>query len=65
MLASRVSLISGVNQHGIAKDQGDYQDQKGVFQQILIGKNCWIGEGAIIGKNLIDDQIVAAGKVFK
>lgn len=57
LLASRVSVISGREQHNA---------ETANFQKITIGANCWIGEAAIIAGNLGDNVKVAAGSaVFK
>lgn len=53
LIASRVSLISGTNQHT--------NRTKPEFKQITIGKNSWIGEGAVVGADIGEGVTVGAG----
>ena len=56
-------VISGLEQHGISSVETAIKDQPGHFTQINIGKDCWIGEGAIIAADIGDHSVVAAGSV--
>ena len=58
-LASGVQLLSGRHQHG--RDGGKVSG--GQFQQIRIGRNCWIGAGAIVMDDVGDGATVGAGSV--
>lgn len=62
MIASRASLLSGKYQHGNANNYGQ-DTEKQNFEKISIGKDTWIGEGAIIASNIGNECIVAAGTV--
>lgn len=62
-IASNVSILSGKKQHGYRQIDVPIQQQGGSYQQIIIGENCWIGQGAIIMANLGKQNIVAAGTV--
>lgn len=62
-IASHVSILSGKNQHGYEEIDRPIQEQPGVFRKIAIGKNCWIGNGAIVMDDLGIQNIVAAGSV--
>ena len=59
IIASRVSIISGTKQH---KNQALEKDDN-IYSQVNIGKNSWIGEGAIVGANIRAESIVGAGAV--
>lgn len=62
-IASHVSILSGKNQHGYKEIGKPIQEQPGVFRQITIGENSWIGNGAIIMDDLGVQNVVAAGSV--
>jgi len=63
LIASRVSIISGRRQHDISSVGNSLVDQPGTLESILIGRECWIGEGAIIAANIGDNAVVGAGSV--
>jgi virginiamycin A acetyltransferase len=58
-LASGVQLLSGRHQHS----REDGKVSQGRFQQIRIGRNCWIGAGAIVMDDVGDGATVGAGSV--
>ncbi len=59
-IASRVSIISGLHQH----QRNDQQELcEGQFIPVSIGKQVWIGEGAIIARDVGDYSNIAAGAV--
>ncbi len=60
MLASRVSITSGKNQH--YDDSGEVTNEH-VFKSISIGDRTWIGEGAVVMEDVGRDSIVSAGSV--
>jgi virginiamycin A acetyltransferase len=60
MVASRVSMSSGKRQH---LDDSGYLSSQARFDKITIGRNSWIGEGAIILASVGADCVVAAGSV--
>lgn len=60
MIASRVSIPSGKRQH---VDEVGRLDAKTTLDRVTIGKNCWIGEGAIILADVGKGCIVSAGSV--
>jgi virginiamycin A acetyltransferase len=62
LLASRVQVISGSRQH-LRDERGHLTDVGRSFDRIMIGKECWIGAGAIIMADLADMVTVAAGSV--
>lgn len=63
LLGSGVHILSGKGQHNFSELDVPIREQGGTFQQISIGKNCWIGNGAIVMAELGDNVIVAAGAV--
>lgn len=63
-IASNVCILSGKKQHGYKQIGIPIQQQPGVYQQVVIGENCWIGHGAIIMANLGKQNVIAAGTVI-
>jgi len=62
-IASHVSIISGLHEHGNSSGQGAAGFDEGKREKVTIGKNCWIGERAVVGANVGDDSIVGLGAV--
>ncbi|MRR55622.1 MAG: acyltransferase [Deltaproteobacteria bacterium] len=62
-IASGVYILSGKKQHGYKEIGKPIQEQPGFFEQIYIGENCWIGNGAIVMADLGVQNVVAAGAV--
>lgn len=62
LLASRVSITSGKQQHAQRFD-ADNPSEEMIFDHVTIGRDCWIGEGAIIMANVGERCIVSAGSV--
>lgn len=63
LVASRVSITSGRKQHGIDRVDQPIREQPGIFEAVTIGRDCWIGEGAVVGVNVGPHAVVAAGSV--
>lgn len=63
-IASSVCILSGKKQHGYKQVDVPIQQQAGVYQQVVIGENCWIGHGAIIMANVGKQNVIAAGTVI-
>lgn len=63
LLGSGVHILSGKGQHNIDDVDTPIKDQGGTFQQIAIGDDCWIGNGAIVMANVGAHSVVAAGAV--
>ena len=65
LIGSRVSLLSGTEQHAL-DEQGRWGpcDQTRL-KQIKIGDYAWIGEGAIVMANIGAGSMVAAGAVVE
>lgn len=63
LLGSGVHIMSGKNQHNFEDLNQPIKDQGGEFTKVRIGKNSWIGNGALIMANVGSGSIVAAGSV--
>uniref|UniRef100_UPI0030C84C11 acyltransferase n=1 Tax=Ningiella ruwaisensis TaxID=2364274 RepID=UPI0030C84C11 len=63
LLGSGVHIMSGKQQHNFEDLNTPIREQGGAFSLIRIGKDCWIGNGALIMANVGDKSIVAAGSV--
>jgi len=63
IIGSRVSIPSGRRQHGIADTERTIADQAGVFEEVMIGRDAWVGEGAIVMASLGSKSVVGAGSV--
>jgi len=58
-----VHIMSGKGQHNFSDPEKPIKDQGGVFTKVIIGENCWLGNGALIMANVGKGSIVAAGSV--
>jgi len=63
LLGSGVHILSGKNQHGFSDANIPFKDQVGIFEKVIIGRNCWLGNGAIVMASIGDGTIVGAGSV--
>lgn len=63
LLGSGVHIMSGKKQHNFDDIEKPIREQGGSFEKVSIGKNCWIGNGALVMANIGDNAIVAAGSV--
>lgn len=63
MLGSNVDIISGKNQHNFDRLDIPIREQGGVLEKIVIGEDCWLGNGSVIMANIGRKSIVAAGSV--
>jgi acetyltransferase-like isoleucine patch superfamily enzyme len=62
-VASRVSVISGLHQHGTDSTGRAMLDQLGERRQITLGSDVWIGEGAVVGADVGDGAVIGVGSV--
>lgn len=62
LLASRVSVTSGKRQHALRYDNDNPSDEM-TFDRVTIGRDSWVGEGAIIMADVGERCIVSAGSV--
>jgi virginiamycin A acetyltransferase len=63
LIASGVHIISGSNQHSFSDLSKPIQQQGGTYTKVSIGKDCWIGNGALVFANIGDHSIIGAGSV--
>jgi len=63
LLGSGVHIMSGKQQHNIIDLNTPIKDQGGHLEKIVIGENCWIGNGALIMADIGDHSIIGAGSV--
>lgn len=63
LLGSGVHIMSGKQQHNFEDINTPIREQGGTFSKVTIGKNCWIGNNALIMADVGDNCIVAAGSV--
>jgi acetyltransferase-like isoleucine patch superfamily enzyme len=62
-IGSNVDILSGRHQHHFDQLGQPIQDQGGVFTQVRIGRNCWIGNSAVIMADAGADSVIGAGSV--
>ena len=63
LLGSGVHILSGKNQHHFADTDTPIQEQGGTYTKVSIGRDCWLGNGAIVMTDVTDHCIIAAGSV--
>jgi len=63
LLGSGVHIMSGSGQHDFSDVNTPIQQQGGYYEKIVIGKDTWIGNGALIMASIGKHSIVAAGSV--
>jgi virginiamycin A acetyltransferase len=63
LIASRVSIVSGQKQHNFNSLEIPIRNQGGEPQTISIGRDCWIGESALIANHIGDQAIIGTGSV--
>ncbi|MFH1686993.1 MAG: acyltransferase [bacterium] len=64
LFGARVSLLSGKYQHGRPEDRIDGQVPSVQYQVVTVGRNSWIGQGAIVMANVGENCTVSAGAVL-
>ncbi len=62
-IASNVQILSGRRQHGRSQDGRIEGAEEGVFENIPIGADCWIGAGAIVMAEIGEGTTIGAGSV--
>jgi acetyltransferase-like isoleucine patch superfamily enzyme len=63
MLGSNVDLIAGRHTHGFDDLSRPIAQQEERIEPISIGRNCWIGNSAVVMADVGDDTIIGAGSV--
>ncbi len=62
-LGSNVDLLSGRHQHIITQPGQPVQYQSGVFRQLRVGTNAWIGNNSVIMDDIGQSAVIGAGSV--
>lgn len=63
IMASHISILDGVHQHGTGDLGTPIIDQPGASEPVLIGDHVWIGEGARVAASVGRHSIVGVGAV--
>lgn len=63
LIGPAVQLPSGPHTHGIDRLDVPIRDQPGAMRTTIIGRDCWIGGGAIVLADVGDQAVVGAGSV--
>lgn len=63
LIASRVSILSGLHQHGISDLRTPIRDQPGRVEYVHVAEDCLIGEGAIVAADIGAHAVVSTGSV--
>lgn len=64
LIGSGVHVLSGSRQHDFSDPAQPIQEQGGHFEKIRIGKDCWLGNGAIVMADLAEHCVLASGGVL-
>jgi acetyltransferase-like isoleucine patch superfamily enzyme len=62
-IGSNIDLLSGRRQHHFELSDVPVQEQGGYFAPIHLGRNCWIGNSAVIMADVGAAAVVGAGSV--
>jgi len=62
-IGSAVQILSGGKQHKRAADGKIQGAEKGVFESVSIGADCWIGAAAIVMADVGEGSTIGAGSV--
>jgi acetyltransferase-like isoleucine patch superfamily enzyme len=63
LLGSHVSVINGGSQHGIDRLDVPIREQPGVWPRIVIGRDSWIGDRAVVLADVGHHCVIGAGSV--
>jgi len=63
LIGDHVCIPSGAGQHRFDRLDIPIRDQKGTLRTIRIGRDCWIGSGAVILADVGDHCVIGAGSV--
>jgi virginiamycin A acetyltransferase len=63
MLADHVQILSGKHQHSTVDPDVPFQNQPRTFSRVTIGKNCWLGGGAVVMADIGENSVIGAGSV--
>jgi virginiamycin A acetyltransferase len=62
-VGSNVDLLSGRRQHGFDDPGVPVQEQGGTFTAVRLGRNCWVGNSAVVMADVGAGAVVGAGSV--
>jgi virginiamycin A acetyltransferase len=62
-IASGVQILSGRHQHARNAAGNILGSEQGVFEEVTIGRDCWIGAGAIVMADVGPGSTIGAGSV--
>lgn len=63
LVGSRVSIINGNTQHGTSRLDVPIREQPGEWPHITIGRDTWIGDGAIVMAEVGRHCVIGAGSI--
>jgi acetyltransferase-like isoleucine patch superfamily enzyme len=63
LLGSHVSVMNGGSQHGIERLDVPIREQPGTWPRVIIGRDSWIGDRAVVLTNVGKHCVVGAGSV--
>jgi len=63
VIGSSVHILSGSRQHNFSNSDKPIRDQGGIFKKVSVGRDTWIGNGAIIVADIGQGCVVGAGSV--
>jgi acetyltransferase-like isoleucine patch superfamily enzyme len=63
LVGSQVSIMNGAAQHGIDRLDIPVREQPGKWQRLIIGRDTWIGDRAVIMADVGKHCVVGAGAV--
>jgi virginiamycin A acetyltransferase len=63
LIASGVHIMSGTQQHRFSDPDLPIREQGGTFTPVHVGKDCWIGNGALVMADIGDKSVIGAGSV--
>ncbi len=63
LLGSHVSVMNGGAQHGIARLDVPIREQPGVWPRVTVGRDSWVGDGAIVLADVGKHCVVGAGSL--
>src|SRR5262249_30475500 len=62
-IGSNVDLLSGRRQHAFADPEKPVQTQARAYTPLRLGRNCWIGNSAVVMADIGECAVVGAGSV--
>lgn len=63
LIGSRVSVMNGGAQHGIERLDMPIREQPGTWPRVTIGRDAWVGDGAIVLADVGRQCVIGAGAV--